>query len=361
MNAVTSTMASVAGSLWAIAAVVVRHNHRHAPSIDHEAMAAPGEGNPQSVCVVVPARDEERNIGACLEGLCRSDYPRLRIRVVDDGSADGTPLIVAALARTDPRVELLRIDELPPGWLGKNHALWRGTRACHEDWLLFIDADMRVAPSCIARAVTAAQRRGADLLTIVPKLEMLTFWELAVQAVIVHAILLSLDSRNINDPASHRAAAIGPFMLFRRTAYEAVGGHEAVRAEVVEDLRLAEAVKRTGLRLVFARGTEVAILRMYDSLSAIVDGWSKNFHVSLGERSWHLPFAVVGLLFFYGAPWLVPLAGLVCGDFAGAAVGAAALAMAIAARLDFQRLYGVTAERAYLAPLGALVASWILV
>jgi cellulose synthase/poly-beta-1,6-N-acetylglucosamine synthase-like glycosyltransferase len=255
---------------------------------------------------------------------------------------------------------VLGVRELPDGWLGKNHALSCGTSGSGEDWLLFVDADLRVAPSCIARAVAAAERLGADLLTIGPKLETVTFWELAAQTTVAHAILLTLDARAINTRENRRAAAMGPFMLFRRTAYQTIGGHQNVRAEVIEDLRLAEAVKRAGLRLVFARGTDVATLRMYDSLDAIVRGWSKNFHVAVQGKLWLALVTVPWLLFFYGAPWILPIASIVCRDGPGAVAGAFAAAVAVAARIDFERLYGVTAQRPYLAPLGALVVGWIL-
>ncbi len=362
MTAVVATLAGTAAGLWAAALVAVRRNHRAAPSVDDEGVAGPTPDvdDAPSVCVVVPARDEEQNIGACLASLLRSDHPRLRVRVVDDASIDRTADIVSGIALADPRVELLRLSDLPDGWLGKNHALWRGAAGVDAEWLLFVDADLRVEPRCIARAVATARRLGADLLTIVPRFDTPTFWETAVQTVIAHAIVTTLDVRAVNAPASARAAAIGPFLLFRREAYERIGGHRAVRGAVVEDLRLAEAVKRAGLRLVLARGTRSASLRMYDSLSAIVRGWSKNLHVAIDGRPWLLPPAIALIVLLYATPWIAPIWGLARRDAAAAAAGGLALALSLAARVDLRRLYGVTARRPYLAPLGALVVAWIL-
>jgi glycosyltransferase involved in cell wall biosynthesis len=348
--------AVVASTMWVGAWRAMRRNHAGTPELDGE---PPGPRESQrSLLVVVPARDEEKNLGDCIASVLRSEYGPLRVRVVDDGSSDATPDIARAFAAMDPRVEVLAAGELPCGWLGKSRALYVGTRDADAEWILFLDADVRVSPLCLARAVAAAERRGADLLTMLPRLEALSFWELAAQTVAVHAILLSLDARAVNDPRSARAAAFGPFMLFRRSAYELIGGHRAVRHEVVEDLRLAEAVKRAHLRLVLARGTSLASLRMYDSLGAIVRGWSKNFHLAVDGKAWAAPIAAGALLFFYGGPWILPF---VAPDVVTLAVALVALGAALVARADFARLYGVTARRPYLAPLGSIVLAWILV
>jgi cellulose synthase/poly-beta-1,6-N-acetylglucosamine synthase-like glycosyltransferase len=310
--------------------------------------------------VVVPVRDEERNIAPCLDALGRSDYPRLRIRVVDDGSTDRTSAILAEAARHDPRIDVRTAGELPDGWLGKSHALWSGTRDAREDWLLFLDADVRLTPSCIDRAVAAATRRNADLLTVVPEIRVMTFWETTVQAIIAYSVLLWLDAGAINDGNRSRAAAMGPFMLFRRAAYEQIGGHRRVHAEIAEDLRLAEATKAAGKRLVLVRGTQIAAIRMYDSLGAIVAGWSKNFHVALEGKLWLAPFAASALLFFYAAPETLPLVALARADHLGAGLALCAAALSLAARIDGERLYGLPARGWSLAPLGGVVAAWIL-
>ena len=356
MISLAPVLAASASCAWGLAAAIARRNHRYAPCIAEE----PAIQSTDSLCVVIPARDEERNIGPCLEALCRSAHPRLRIRVVDDGSTDRTAEIALEWASRDARVEVVQLHELPAGWLGKNHAAWRGASGGNEDWFLFVDADLRVAPSCLSQAMAAAIRLDADLLTLVPELEMRTFWEIAVQPVVAHMILLSLDTRAINRDENPQAAAMGPFLLFRREAYERIGGHQAVRSEVVEDLRLAEAVKRAGLRLVLARGSGVASLRMYHSLQAIVAGWSKNFHVAIRGRLAVLPFAVAALLFFFCTPWIVPLIALVTGDLRGVVAGGLAAGVALLVRRDLERLYDVPARRAYLSALGAVVVAWIL-
>jgi chlorobactene glucosyltransferase len=358
-------LSALIGSLWAATLLGNRRNHRITPDVERERAIA---GQPPSVLVLVPARNEERNLGACLQALAASDYPRLKILVVDDGSTDGTGEIVRAASLRDARITTMRIDDLPADWLGKNYALWRGTRGVTDDWLLFLDADVRVTPSCVTRAVAAAQRYKADLLTMVIRIETQGFWEIAVQSVIAHCLLLLFNPAMVNSPAYPRAVtAFGPFMLVGRQAYESIGGHAAVRGEVVEDLRLAEAFKGSGRTVIIARGIGLASLRMYDSLAAIMRGWSKNAFIKrtkpdeIATPPWSVPLSVIGILVLYESPWVLFIRSVLHGCVFAIAASAGALAIAILAQLDFSRLYRIDSRWPWLAPIGALVACWILI
>jgi cellulose synthase/poly-beta-1,6-N-acetylglucosamine synthase-like glycosyltransferase len=346
--ALVAQLLSMAAAWW---------NHSHTPPLDD----APPSAREPSLLVVVPARDEEGNIGACVRALLASRLTRLRVRVVDDGSSDRTAAIARAIAEGDPRLEVVEAGPLPDGWRGKNHAAWIGARGAAEDFVLFADADLRVGPDCLARALATAQRAGADLLCLVPRMVTIGFWEEVVQALVAQLIVVWLPAADVNDPAKRRAAGTGPFMLFRRGAYERIGGHEAIRGEPIDDLRLAERVKHAGLRLLLARGVDHASVRMYDSLRAIVDGWSKNFHVALGPAPWAAPLLAAALLLVYGGAWLVGPIALGLGDGRAAMVGFGAAAAAALARIDLARRYRITARRCWLAPLGAAVVAWILV
>jgi cellulose synthase/poly-beta-1,6-N-acetylglucosamine synthase-like glycosyltransferase len=350
--------------LWLTAMVEIRRRYAMTPNVDNE---PPIDGIPPSVLAVVPARNEESNLCDCLKALSASDYPRLRIQVVNDGSTDRTGEIADGAAALDPRIQTTSLTELPQGWLGKNHALWRATTGANEDWFLFLDADVRVTPSCISRAVAAAERSRADLFAMVTRVETLGFWEIAVQTVMAHSLALLFDPQKVNSPAHPRAvAACGPFTLFRRVAYESLGGHAAVRAEVVEDLRLAEAVKTAGLRLIVARGIGLGSIRMYDSLRAIVRGWSKNAFIrrtnpkQIATPAWGVPVAAVGILVLYGSPWALFAASLVQGSAPTLIAAGGALGMALAAQLDFARIYRIDMRWPWLAPLGAIVVCFIL-
>src|SRR5215471_19320210 len=281
----------------ALAMLLVWFQYAHAPDLGRETL----DGAPPKVLAIVPARNEEKNIEACVAALCGSSYPGLRVLVVDDGSTDAT----AELAR-EWGAEVIEAGELPEGWLGKNHACWVGTRAAKdEEFFWFIDADLRVEPDCLTHMVAAAQRTGADQVSLLPRVETLSFWEDAVQALVVQMIYAWIPTRDINDPKHKAAAATGPILLFRRSTYEKIGGHEAVRGEVVEDLRLAERTKAESGKLVYGRGIGLASLRMYDSLGAIVRGWGKNFHVALGGAQWFAPIAALGLFLTYGGPFVL--------------------------------------------------------
>jgi glycosyltransferase involved in cell wall biosynthesis len=334
-------------------ALLVAFQYAHAPDLADYKL----DGEPPKVLAIVPARNEEKNIEACVAALGGSSYRNLRVLVVDDNSTD----LTAELAR-EWGAEVISAGELPEGWLGKNHACWVGTRAAKdEEFFWFIDADLRVEPDCVTHMVAAAQRKNADLVSLLPRVETLSFWEDAAQALVAQMIYAWLPTRDINDPKHKAAAATGPCMLFRRSAYAKIGGHEAVRSEVVEDLRLAERTKADGCTLVYGRGIGLAALRMYDSLGAIVRGWSKNFHVALGRAQWFAPIAALLLFLTYGGPFVLTALFAALHLRAAAIVAGAAAFVAIVARIDLKRRYRLTLRNLWTMPLGAAVVAFILV
>lgn len=343
-------------------ALLLLWNRARTPALHDEL-----RGDAPLVLALVPARDEEANIGACVEALLAQRYPALRVLVVDDHSRDRTAAVVGALAERDPRLTLLAAPDLPPGWLGKPHALHAGVQhalAAGADpaYLLFVDADLRLRPPALARMIAAAQHSGAGLLTMIPRLITESLWERAVQPVVATLLFGFLDPVAVNDPRRSAAAALGPCMLFSRACYDAVGGHHAVRGEVVEDLRLAQAVKRAQQRLLLVHGADLADLRMYDSLGAIVRGWRKNFFVVL-QRA--LPLAPLCALLCAWAFAGVPLGALGLALYAlGFASGKVALCAAgaafadLLARLALRQGYRVTARGSR--ALGGVMVAWIL-
>lgn len=261
-----------------------------------------------SVLVVIPARNEEANIEACVRSVLAQDYPVLRVRVVDDHSTDRTATLVQALAANDSRLELVHAPTLPAGWLGKPHALHAGTRGAEADYFLFVDADLRLAPSAVRRSIAAAEKSHAGLLTMTPALLAEGFWERATQPVVGMLLFSLIDPVKVRDPDSDVAAAYGPYLLFKRTAYDQIGGHRSVATEVVEDLRLAQHIKRERLGFSYVHGVDAIELRMYDSLLSLVAGWRKNFHVALGSALWLGPIAAAAVAVIFGWPTLAILA-----------------------------------------------------
>ena len=234
---------------------------------------------PARVSIVVPARNEAVNIVACLRSLAASEYPDFEIVVVDDRSDDRT----AELARSVPRGNAERIvvldgQLLPPGWLGKPWACRQGAIEARGELLLFTDADTTHGPRLLARAVAGLQQEGADLLTVVGRQLMESFWERLVQPQVFLVMLLRFPDfeRVARNDRWRDAIANGQFLLFRAGAYTRIGGHESVRDEVAEDLALAQRVKRAGLRLRIRSAEHDLATRMYRSLGQLVEGWSKN-------------------------------------------------------------------------------------
>jgi chlorobactene glucosyltransferase len=318
--------------------------------------------------VVVPARDEARNIERCLRSLLASAYPRLEILVVDDCSTDSTRAIVERLTTSDGRVRLVPGQPLPGGWFGKPWACWQGYRAARGSLLLFTDADTTHGSALHGHAVGYLLAERAHLVTVLPRQLALTFWERLVQPhffVLIGIRYGTLERLNRNTDPRH-AIANGQFILVTRESYEALGGHQAVKDQVVEDLALAQAYTAAGLALRFAAAEEVMATRMYASLAEIVEGWSKNAfngmrraaRTRLGAYGW------LGAALGYSVLWLLPAVALVVGPAARSAAllayGAVAALGSVATMAVMLRLMRAPLWYAPLFPLGALVTAFIL-
>ncbi len=274
---------------------------------------AAGASISPTVCVVIPARNEGAGIEPCLNSILRQDYPSLSVVVVDDRSDDDTSEVVSRFTQTDQRVRLERIDELPPGWLGKSHALWQATRRVEADWLLFVDADCTLEHAAVRTAVGHAIEQRVDLLTLWPRQTPGGFWEHMTIPLCAGIVALWFDARKVNDSASPSAFANGQFILVRRSAYERLGGHSAVRTAIIEDVPFAEHAKSGGLRCRVASGRNLFAVKMYDGYAAIRDGWARIYVGALrsGARiaisfAW---LALGSLMPFVIGPWLAVAAG----------------------------------------------------
>ena len=320
------------------------------------------------LAVVVPAYNEADNIGELVTALLASLPPcrSWSLLVVDDESSDDTVTLARQAAGADPRFELLAAGPRPTGerWVGKNWACdqaWRHLQqqSATPEWLLFLDADLRPHADALPRALAEAVRGGADLLSLAPQLRCGCLAEWLVQPIITSLLGLGFPIDRANDPDDSLAFAAGPFMLFRRTAYAAVGGHRAVAGEVVEDLALARAIKGAGLRLRYLLATDCLSLRMYRDFAALWEGWSKNwllgldgdvpralaagaFVVELFTLPWLLLPVGLAALLLLGSPWLL----LACG---------AAIALQLTLRLWSRQHFGLPLTHWWLAGLGGLI------
>ncbi len=238
------------------------------------------------IAVIIPAYNESENIEACVLSVLDSSSlaaDRLEVWVVDDQSIDLTLSLLRGLeARVaDPRLQILPGQPRPTDvqWQGKNWACAQAADLTTCEFILFIDADVRLQPGAIEAAVQTAQANQLDLLNCVPALVCGSLGEWLVQPLIFMNLLISFDSAAVQDPKNPTAYAAGPFMLFRRAAYEAVGGHRAVADAVAEDVALARRIKQQGLCLGYYLGAHVAQLRMYSTWNALWEGWTKVLYV----------------------------------------------------------------------------------
>ena len=299
--------AATAGLAILIAAVVLVFSR--APKLQEQAQAQP-EG---SLTVVVPAYNEAANIGACIGSVLASapPCPQWQVLLVDDRSSDDTVAIARRTAEqagaSPERFAVLDAGERPTGerWVGKNWACTRAMEQVDSDWVLFIDADVRLQPSTLQRALGQAVADGADLLSLAPRLQCGCLAEWMVQPVMASLLGLGFPIRAANDPADPTAFAAGPFMLFRHAAYTAIGGHRALAAEVVEDLALARRIKGTGHRLRYLLGLDAVDLRMYQSFAALWEGWSKNWFVGLDRDVARALGAAAVVVLMFSGPWLL--------------------------------------------------------
>ncbi len=230
------------------------------------------------VSLVIPARNEAHNIGLCLDGILAQTYDRYDVIVIDDGSTDETPAILARYAEAHTRLRVFQGASLPADWTGKCYACQQGVGYAQGEWVLFLDADTRPRPDLVAAMVTHAQHHQFDMLTIFPFQELITFWErLLVPAFLglIHAIF-PIERVNAPDARPDETVALGQCMLVRRSAYEQVGGHACVKGTVLEDVRLAQAFRITGFRVGAADGTHDLHVRMYTSRQEVVEGLTKN-------------------------------------------------------------------------------------
>lgn len=292
---------------------VAAHNLFHFPRlhrVNREWSVESGEWRSPGVSILIPARNEAARIGPTVAALLAQTYPAFEVLVLDDDSTDGTAEVARRAARGDPRFCLRQGAPLPPGWVGKNWACHQLAQRANYDLLLFTDADVCWQPDALAAAVAQLQDSRADLLTVWPTQTTVTWSERLVVPLMALAVLAYLPVWLAHDsPHPAAAAANGQALLFRRTAYRKCGGHDGVRSEVIEDVRLAQRVKAAGLRLRMADGNGLVITRMYRCWQEVRDGYAKNILAGHWNSPALLAFSTLFHLLIFVGPWLWLAAG----------------------------------------------------
>ena len=338
------------------------HNQYH---LDIVVEPTPPPSQAPLISVCIPARNEERNIRACVEAMLAQDYPDLEAIVLDDRSTDATPSILADIASRDPRLRPISGSDLPEGWAGKPHALYQASNAARGGWLCFVDADTFVTREALSACYAKAIETNADMFTIMTFQITGTFWEKVVMPLVMTALSVGFSPRKVNDPKRKDAIANGQFIMIKRSVYDAIGGHESVKDQIVEDKAISEQVKWNGYRLVVADGYAVARTRMYTSLPEMWEGWTKNIYLGLRDQPSLLVLGVFGAFLLLIATLFLPiwpLLGLLWylqgGGWLAATVIAKSLILwvfLIYVRARVAEAMDISAWYAFTTPLGAAV------
>lgn len=258
------------------------------------------------VAIIVPARNEQSSIGAALERLLNLDYGEYRVIAVDDRSTDATGALMDKIAAGKNRLKIIHITELPAGWMGKTHAMWLAAGQAESDWLLFTDADVMFRPDCLRRAVAYAETEAADHLVILPRVVierpggkmMLAFFQLL--------FVFGHRPWKVADPEARDHIGVGAFNLVRRTAYQAIGSFEALRFEVVDDMKLGKMIKNAGFRQRVALGGNLIEIRWARGARGVVNNLTKNLFAVMSFQTWRalaasIAMAILNLMPFVGA------------------------------------------------------------
>ncbi len=313
--------------------------------------------------IIVPARNEERQIETCVRSLLAQRYPEFEVLVVDDRSTDRTPEILERIAAEDSRLRIVRGEPLPDGWIGKPWALAQGAHRARGQWLLFTDADTEHEPLACACAMRYALARDLSFLSLLTTQRFETAAERVVLPTILWMIAFGIGSLDaINDPKRLDAAIFnGQYILCDRAAFEIIGGHERVRASIAEDYDLARIIKHDGrYRSMLVDANDLVRTRMYRSLREIWDGFSKNLYLGVAKSPLHGLGAFLALAAISPLPEILLVRALVKRRRKAAlAMAASIAATAAAAEFGMRRSRFPRGSGAFF-PLGACVMLAIL-
>ncbi len=268
--------------------------------------STPEPAIPLKLSVIIPARDEEDCLGDCLRSLVSQaeDGWQLgrdwEILLVDDHSTDRTHAVAAGF----PNVTVMPAPQLEKGWTGKANAVWAGAQSARGEWLLFTDADTVHSPGHLSLAIIEAERHSVAMLSYSPRQVVTGFWQRALMPLVFSELAISYPPAQVSDPESRLAAANGQFLLIRRDAYFRIGGHEAVKDAVLEDVELANIAKRRKLGLRFRYAPEAVSTRMYRNFGAMFEGWTKNLALLFGNPIALAAWRILDLLLLVGLPVL---------------------------------------------------------
>lgn len=361
-----TALMGVTALLWVLlltGVVMASRDRRYVLDADnagHDDEARHRQGQAPLVSIIIPARNEEGSIGAAVRSALSQSWRRLEVIVVDDASDDGTADEAREAGGGDERLRVMPGRPLPAGWLGKPSAVWHGQSLASGDVLLFIDADVKLHRSAVSQCMEAMEERGLDMISLWGTWLMESFWERTVQPVVGGFVRGAHPLDKVNDPESPEAFANGQYIMIRRSAYDAFGGHQVVKDEVLEDVRFAQRAKAAGLRVGMFLAPSLFSVRLYTSLSEIWHGMLKNFYHGM-NRSVGLALLAAA---FVSTTTLLPFALVVLGGALGdeALIAASCLNIALmyGFRLAQDSLMGMSRVYGLTHPLGTAVLVGII-
>ena len=259
----------------------------------------PIRGQPPHVSILIPAKDEGERIRDCIESALKQDYPEFDVVAIDDRSTDNTGAVMDQIAAANPRLHVVHVTKPPEqGWTGKNNALFQGGKHATGSWLLYVDSDVLLEPDALSVAMSVVLRKEFDMLSLLPRLESHSFWEgLLIPLCAGAASTMYVIALSNKNEMPKQAFANGQFLLISRSAYDSIGGHETVRDRYCEDVAIARLMKSRGLRPRISWGNEFCSVRMYDSLAAIIRGWSRIYYAARVGSPWRILAALLFLVF----------------------------------------------------------------
>ncbi|HKV26837.1 MAG TPA: glycosyltransferase, partial [Candidatus Acidoferrales bacterium] len=355
MHAFVTIFFAIVALFWIASAVITYRGMASIPSLTATEPFA-GPEFPR-LSILFAARDEAERMPAALSSLLKLDYPNYEVIAVDDRSGDATGKILDEFAAKDARLKAIHVTELPPGWLGKPHALATAYEKTNGEWLIFTDADVRFAPDLVRRALAVAERERADHLTLLAGLNLRGFWEPTAVGYLGVCFALGVRPWRVSNPKSKVYMGVGAFQLIRRSTYEAIGTHRRLAMEVLDDMKLGKLVKMGGFRSIVAPSENFLRVRWQEGIGNVIKGMTKNMFAGFDFSVRKTLAGVLGILVIS----VLPFFGIIFarGPAQIAAGVAAAVAMFFEAQLMTQarasRWFGLTHV------IGALVVCYIIV
>ncbi|MDQ2889947.1 MAG: glycosyltransferase [Gemmatimonadota bacterium] len=350
---------------WVLTPVIATYRMAQSRFLDGESDEPPSA---PLVSVIVPARNEARNIGACVRSLLAATYPRLEVVVVNDHSTDDTGAIARVIAADNANLRVIDNPDLPDGWFGKQWACQNGANVASGEILVFVDADTQASTDLVSRSVSGMLRTRADFYSVLGRQEMVTFWERLLQMQVFTILMTRFGGTEIVNRSTSASGKIanGQYIMVQRATYDELGGHALVRAYVAEDLMLAQRYFELGRKTVLVMGPNQLSTRMYTSLAELIGGWRKNLFAGgrhsmpMGSRAAPLAALLIPLPFLMQlAPVLLLVAALLLHLPALAVWAAIAIALTLVTWFWYYHAAGVPAYYALMYPVGAAVMLYV--